>query len=196
MRQTRRALAGQHADGVCTLHPGKSSVDNAVTIARFEPPVAQSNPIEVMEEVGRTVARWRKKNLRWPASDQLAGTLPTHPARIDLGWRRPATRPPPMSPGSRARVVGGPRVSRMYPLVATIGAAVNVTMLTYDGVASIGRKLRRRSRGRSGGDHPLSAYGLPNSGGKPVATGTPLTRRRTSSPGAARRNPAGGRHRG
>ena len=29
-------------------------------------------------------------------------------------------------------------VKRMYPLVATIGAAVNVTMLTYNGIASVG----------------------------------------------------------
>ena len=30
------------------------------------------------------------------------------------------------------------RVERMYPLVGTIGAAINITMLTYNGVASVG----------------------------------------------------------
>jgi hypothetical protein len=34
--------------------------------------------------------------------------------------------------------LAGARVERMYPLVGTIGSAINVTMLTYDGVASVG----------------------------------------------------------
>ena len=34
--------------------------------------------------------------------------------------------------------VAGARIVGMYPLVATIGAAVNVTMVTYDGAAFVG----------------------------------------------------------
>ena len=34
--------------------------------------------------------------------------------------------------------LAGAQVERMYPLVATIGAAINITMLTYNGVASVG----------------------------------------------------------
>jgi diacylglycerol O-acyltransferase len=34
--------------------------------------------------------------------------------------------------------LAGARILRMYPLVATIGAAINVTMLTYDGGAYVG----------------------------------------------------------
>ena len=34
--------------------------------------------------------------------------------------------------------LAGARVERMYPLVGTIGAAINVTMLTYTSSASVG----------------------------------------------------------
>ena len=34
--------------------------------------------------------------------------------------------------------LAGARVERMYPLVGTIGAAINVTMLTYTNSASVG----------------------------------------------------------
>ena len=34
--------------------------------------------------------------------------------------------------------LAGAKVERMYPLVGTIGAAINVTMLTYIGTASVG----------------------------------------------------------
>ncbi len=34
--------------------------------------------------------------------------------------------------------LSGAKVERMYPLVGTIGAAINVTMLTYCGTASVG----------------------------------------------------------
>ena len=34
--------------------------------------------------------------------------------------------------------LAGAKIERMYPLVGTIGAAINVTMLTYEGTASVG----------------------------------------------------------
>jgi hypothetical protein len=34
--------------------------------------------------------------------------------------------------------LAGAKIERMYPLVGTIGAAINVTMLTYEGIASVG----------------------------------------------------------
>ena len=34
--------------------------------------------------------------------------------------------------------LAGAKAERMYPLVGTIGAAINVTMLTYEGTASVG----------------------------------------------------------
>jgi hypothetical protein len=34
--------------------------------------------------------------------------------------------------------LSGAKVERMYPLVGTIGAAINVTMLTYTTTASVG----------------------------------------------------------
>jgi hypothetical protein len=34
--------------------------------------------------------------------------------------------------------LGGAQVLRIYPMVATIGAATNITLLSYDSLASIG----------------------------------------------------------
>ena len=69
----------------------------------------------------------------------------------------------------------GAKVERMYPLVATIGAAINITMLTYAGVASVGvstddaavddrEELIRSLR-----------YGFREVIGTPVIAGNPLT---------------------
>lgn len=160
--------------------PGKSSVDNAVTIARFELPVAQSNPIEVMEEVGRTVARWRKE----PAlamSDQLAELSRLIPPELISAVAQASDLTASNVPGVPVPVwLAGARVSRMYPLVATIGAAVNVTMLTYDGVASIGVSTDDAAVDDREEIIRCLRMGFRTVVGKPVATGTPLTRRRTS----------------
>ena len=47
----------------------------------------------------------------------------------------------------RCRTVAGARVTSVYPLVATIGAAVNITMVTYDGAAYIGISADDRAVG-------------------------------------------------
>ncbi|HAN70702.1 MAG TPA: hypothetical protein DCQ36_03810 [Actinobacteria bacterium] len=111
---------------------------NAVSIARFPLSIAGLTPTEHMEQAHALVERWRDE----PAirmADPLA----------DISWFVPV---PMLAQAARASdlttsnvpgppltlFLAGVRVSAVYPLVATIGAAVNVTMVTYDGTAYIG----------------------------------------------------------
>ncbi len=111
---------------------------NAVTIARFELPIAGLTVTERMDAAHELVERWREE----PAlrmADPLA----------EISWLVPM---PVLAQAARASDVttsnvpgppiplylAGVRAVGMYPLVATIGAAVNVTMVTYDGSAFVG----------------------------------------------------------
>lgn len=72
--------------------------------------------------------------------------------------------------------IAGAKIERMYPLVGTIGAAINVTMLTYEGIASVGVS----SDDLAVGDRETLIYSL-RSGfreavGSAVLDGDPLTR--------------------
>ena len=156
---------------------GSDTPDNAVTIARFELPVASRSPVDIMNEVGRRSAsgapnppsRWpirsrnfpgssrRNSSRRSPASDLTASNVPGVPVPV---W------------------VAGARVLRMYPLVATIGAAVNVTMLTYNGTASIGISTDDAAVDDREELIRCLRTGFRTVTGSPVAAGTPLTRRR------------------
>ena len=111
---------------------------NAVTIARFAMPVAGLTVGERMDEAHDLVERWRDE----PAL-RLADPL------AEISWLIPV---PVLAQAAQASDVttsnvpgppiplylAGARVVGLYPLVATIGAAVNVTMVTYDGEAFIG----------------------------------------------------------
>ena len=63
----------------------------------------------------------------------------------------------------------------MYPLVATIGAAINITMLTYAGVASVG--ISTDDAAVDDRDELVRSlrYGFREVIGHPVIAGNPLT---------------------
>ena len=110
---------------------------NAVTIARFEIPV--SNAIDdVLEAAARTVRSWRAE----PAlklADYLAELSRFLPPELVSAAAQTSDLTASNVPGVPAPVwLAGAQVLRMYPLVGTIGAAINVTMLTYNGTASVG----------------------------------------------------------
>ena len=110
---------------------------NAVTIARFEIPV--SNAIDdVLEAAAETVRSWRAE----PAlklADSLAELTRFLPPELVSAAAQTSDLTASNVPGVPVPVwLAGAQVERMYPLVGTIGAAINVTMLTYNGVASVG----------------------------------------------------------
>jgi len=111
---------------------------NAVTIARIALPVAGLTVDERMSAAHDAVARWRDEPaLRF--ADPLAeiSWLVPVPVLAQAALASDVTTsnvPGPPLP----LYVAGARISGIYPLVATIGAAVNVTMVTYDGSAFVG----------------------------------------------------------
>ena len=110
---------------------------NAVTIARFEIPV--SDDIDnVLAAAADTVRSWRAE----PAlklADYLAELSRFLPPDKVSAAAQTSDLTASNVPGIPAPVwLAGAKVERMYPLVGTIGAAINVTMLTYNGTASVG----------------------------------------------------------
>ena len=111
---------------------------NAVSIARFPMPVAGLTTDELMAQAHDLVAQWRAE----PAI-RLADPL------AEVSWLVPV---PMLAQAARASDVttsnvpgpplplylAGARMLAAYPLVATIGAAVNISMVTYDGSAFVG----------------------------------------------------------
>ncbi|MCB0932863.1 MAG: DUF1298 domain-containing protein [Mycobacterium sp.] len=110
---------------------------NAVTIARFEIPV--SNVIDdVLEAAANTVRSWRAE----PAlklADYLAELSRFLPPELVSAAAQTSDLTASNVPGVPIPVwLAGAKVERMYPLVGTIGAAINITMLTYCDTASVG----------------------------------------------------------
>jgi hypothetical protein len=111
---------------------------NAVSIARFPMPVAGLTIDDRMKSAHDLVAQWKAE----PAI-RLADPL------AEVSWFVPV---PMLAHAARASDVttsnvpgppiplylAGARMTAAFPLVATIGAAVNITMVTYDGTACIG----------------------------------------------------------
>ncbi|MCH9722322.1 MAG: WS/DGAT domain-containing protein [Actinomycetia bacterium] len=110
---------------------------NAVTIARFEIPV--SNAIDdVLEVAASTVRAWRAE----PAlklADYLAELSRFLPPELVSAAAQTSDLTASNVPGLPVPVwLAGAKVERMYPLVGTVGAAINITMLTYTDTASLG----------------------------------------------------------
>ena len=123
-----------------------AQASNSVSIARFPIPIAGLTAAEHMAGAHELVAHWKQE----PAI-RLADPL------AEVSWLVPV---PMLAQAAQASDVttsnvpgppiplylAGVRMVAAYPLVATIGAAVNITMVTYDGTG-----LHRGVRGRPGG---------------------------------------------
>lgn len=118
---------------------------NAVAIARFEMPVDGLDIDEQMAAVHELVDAWRNApamRMADPLAD-VSWFVPVpvlaHAAKAsDITTSNVPGPPIPM-------YLAGARMVAAFPLVATIGAAVNVTMVTYDGRACIGVSTDDRS---------------------------------------------------
>lgn len=118
---------------------------NAVAIARFEMPVEGLDVDQQMAAVHELVDTWRNApamRMADPLAD-VSWFVPVpvlaHAAKAsDITTSNVPGPPIPM-------YLAGARMLAAFPLVATIGAAVNVTMVTYDGKACIGVSTDDRS---------------------------------------------------
>ena len=115
-----------------------SGTANAVNIARFEIPISIRETRALMDQMAEAVAKVRKEPALAFANElgEISRFIPTD---IVSAAAQASDVTASNVPGVPVPVwIAGARVERMYPLVATIGAAVNVTMLTYNGTASVG----------------------------------------------------------
>jgi WS/DGAT/MGAT family acyltransferase len=122
-----------------SLRNPERPAQNAVTIARFEVPVGIVDPVERMHAVRRIVDGWKRE----PAlhlADPLAevGTR-IMPLEILTSAAQKSDFTASNVPGVPMPVwIAGAQVLAMYPMVGTIGAATNITLLSYAGRASLG----------------------------------------------------------
>ncbi len=125
---------------VSTRIPGAAgdAIENAVNIARFEIPTIAEDVATMMDQIAETVLQVRSE----PAlsfANELGELSRFIPSDIVAAAAQSSDVTASNVPGVPIPVwLAGAKVERMYPLVATIGAAVNVTMLTYNGIASVG----------------------------------------------------------
>ena len=114
------------------------SAANAVTIARFPLPVSSATIDERIAAAHEQVRRWREEpalTLANPLAD--ASWLVPVPVLASAAKTSDVTTsnvPGPPIP----LYIAGAKALGTWPLVATIGAAVNVTMVTYNGSACVG----------------------------------------------------------
>jgi diacylglycerol O-acyltransferase / wax synthase len=113
-------------------------VSNAVSIARFPFPIAGLTVGERMSAANDLVANWRQE----PAlrlADPLAEVSWFVPVPLLAQAAQSSDVTASNVPGPPVPLyLAGAKMLAAYPLVATIGAAVNVTMVTYDGTAYVG----------------------------------------------------------
>lgn len=115
-----------------------AEASNAVTIARFELPISGLTIEERMDAAHASVQKWRDEPaLRF--ADPLAEISWLVPVPLLAHAARASDVTTSNVPGPPVPLyIAGARIVGMYPLVATIGAAINVTMVTYDGSAFVG----------------------------------------------------------
>ena len=115
-----------------------AQASNSVSIARFPLPIAGLSPAELMQEAHDLVAKWKGE----PAirlADPLAEVSWVVPVPMLAQAAQASDVTTSNVPGPPISLyLAGSRMVAAYPLVATIGAAVNITMVTYDGTAFVG----------------------------------------------------------
>ncbi|MCH9800133.1 MAG: WS/DGAT domain-containing protein [Actinomycetia bacterium] len=119
-----------------TVKDGSSA--NAVTIARLELPVSDITIRERIDSAHDEVRRWRDE----PALtlvNPLAEASWVLPVPMLASVARTSDITVSNVPGPPVPIyVGGAQLIGTWPLVPTVGAAANITLVTYDGTAYIG----------------------------------------------------------
>ena len=122
-----------------------AQASNAVAIARFELPVGGLDVDEQMAAAHELVDTWRHAPAMRMA-DPLADVSWFVPVPVLAHAAKTSDITTSNVPGPPIPLyLAGARMVAAFPLVATIGAAVNVTMVTYDGSACIGVSTDDRS---------------------------------------------------
>lgn len=114
------------------------SASNAVTIARFELPVNEATVAQRLDAAHEEVRRWREE----PAlalANPLAEASWVLPMPLLASVARTSDITVSNVPGPPVPIyLSGAQLLGTWPLVPTVGAAANVTLVTYNGTAFIG----------------------------------------------------------
>jgi len=111
---------------------------NRITLIRFAVPVDETDPALRIREIGR-LCRAARGERSLPYTDAIAGTLNLLPHGVVGSMLKHVDFLASNVPGLDAPIfVGGARVSGLYPFGPTIGAALNVTLLSYCGTCNVG----------------------------------------------------------
>ncbi len=161
-----------------------ATASNSVSIARFPMPIAGLTPLEHMQVAHDLVARWKAEPAMHLA-DPLAEVSWLVPVPMLAQAAQASDVTTSNVPGSADADVPGrrPHAGRVSRSWRPIGAAVNITMVTYDGTAFVGvssddRAVSRPRRPRRGPAGRLRAVTGQAPSDRP--TGTPQATRRPS----------------
>lgn len=118
--------------------PQDPASGNRITLARFTVPVALADPVARIKAIGeRCQAARNERSL--PRSNTIVGVLNLLPPSAVGSMLKHVDFVASNVPGMGFPVyLAGARMTRYVPFGPTIGAAVNVTLLSYDGTCEIG----------------------------------------------------------
>jgi diacylglycerol O-acyltransferase / wax synthase len=123
---------------ISTRRPEDPVGGNRITLARFEVPVAVTDPGARMREIGRRSAGMRAERAL-AYSEAVAGALNLLPAAVTGGMLKHVDFLASNVPGFPVPVyVGGARLEAFYAFGPTIGAAANITLMSYRDTCHLG----------------------------------------------------------
>ena len=119
-------------------HPDDPAGGNRITLMRFTIPAGILDPIERMSTVHGLTTEARSE-LSIPYTNAVARALNLLPSALVGGMLKHVDLVASNVPGlTMPLYIGRARLERFYPFGPTIGAAVNVTLLSYGGSCGIG----------------------------------------------------------
>lgn len=123
---------------VSTRHASDAAGGNRITLVRFEIPSDDDNPIERMLAIHRLTAEWRHEPaVEW--AEGIASALNVLPPGVAGGMLKHVDVVASNVPGFDIPVyVAGARLERFLAFGPTVGAAANVTLMSYCGQCDIG----------------------------------------------------------
>ncbi len=118
--------------------PEDPAAGNRITLARFKVPVSPVDPTARMKIIGER-CRAARNERSVPRSNTIAGVLNLLPPSAVGSMLKHVDFLASNVPGIDFPVyLAGARMTKYVPFGPTIGAAVNVTLLSYDGTCEIG----------------------------------------------------------
>ena len=118
--------------------PDDPAAGNRITLERFTVPVGDPDPAARIRVIGER-CRAARDERALPYSNAIAGTLNLLPSRAVGSMLKHVDFLASNVPGIGFPVfLAGARMTRCIPFSPTLGSALNVTLLSYDGICGVG----------------------------------------------------------